>query len=390
MKISLIGIGQAGGKIVDAFLEYSKNTQSHFIIGAHAVNSAVQDLRGLENVPEDNRILIGEAEVKGNGVGADNELGAEVMENDIETVFREIDAVPTHEIDAFIVVAALGGGTGSGGTPVLANELRQRYAEPVYGLGVLPSANEGSIYSLNAARSLKTCVDSVDNMFLFDNDAWSWGGDSVKEWYNDINQKIATRFGVLLSAGEVENSDDVAENVVDSSEVINTLRNGGVTSVGYAAEDLPKNQSGLLGRFSKSDKKRYDESTQVNMMSSLIRKSAQGQLTLPCNIENTEKGLVLVAGPQEYLNRKGIEEGRKWMEEATGTMEIRGGDYPIQDTNQVAAVTVFSGLYDVERIKEMQRIAVEADNRREELLEEHDERLESLISDEDEELDSLF
>ena len=63
--------------------------------------------------------------MKGHGVGADNELGAEVAEEDIGEILGTLDSVPTHEIDAFLVVAGLGGGTGSGGAPVIAKNLKR-------------------------------------------------------------------------------------------------------------------------------------------------------------------------------------------------------------------------------------------------------------------------
>ncbi|MFB6186953.1 MAG: cell division protein, partial [Halobacteriaceae archaeon] len=78
------------------------------------------DLMGLEHVPADNRVLIGQARVKGHGVGADNELGAEIAEEDQDEIMGAIDNIPVHEIDAFLIIAGLGGGTGSGGAPVLA------------------------------------------------------------------------------------------------------------------------------------------------------------------------------------------------------------------------------------------------------------------------------
>ncbi|MEF8882706.1 MAG: cell division protein, partial [Halapricum sp.] len=164
MKIAMIGFGQAGGKIVDKFLEYDDRTDSGIVRSAVAVNTAKADLLGLERVPEENRVLIGQTRVKGHGVGADNELGAEIAEEDIDEVQSVIDNIPVHEIDAFLIIAGLGGGTGSGGSPVLAKHLKRIYTEPVYGLGILPSSDEGGIYTLNAARSFQTFVREVDNL----------------------------------------------------------------------------------------------------------------------------------------------------------------------------------------------------------------------------------
>jgi len=60
----------------------------------------------------------------------------------------------------------------------------------------------------------------------------------------------STRFGVLFSAGEIEAGSDVAESVVDSSEIINTLKGGGISSLGYADVEVDEsNRGGLLSRL---------------------------------------------------------------------------------------------------------------------------------------------
>ena len=73
MKLGLIGFGQAGGKVVDKLLAYETSVNRSFIGGAIAINTARSDLHGLQNIRQENRILIGQARVKGHGVGADNE-----------------------------------------------------------------------------------------------------------------------------------------------------------------------------------------------------------------------------------------------------------------------------------------------------------------------------
>ena len=385
----MIGFGQAGGKIVDKFIEYDELTGSNIVRSAIAVNTAKADLMGLEHIPEDNRVLIGQARVKGHGVGADNELGAEIAEEDIDEVQGAIDNIPVHEIDAFLVVAGLGGGTGSGGSPVLAKHLKRIYTEPVYGLGVLPGSDEGGIYTLNAARSFQTFVREVDNLLVFDNDAWRKTGESVEGGYEEINDEIVRRFGVLFGAGEVGSGDNVAESVVDSSEIINTLSGGGVSTVGYDAEGVETTGSGgLLSRF-KGDDDNIESANTTNRITSLVRKAALGRLTLPCEIEGAERALLVVSGPPKHLNRKGIERGRKWLEDQTGSMEVRGGDYPIDEPN-VAAAVLLSGVHNVPRIKELQQIAIEAQENIDEIQDESEENLEALVEDDEDELDPLF
>jgi cell division GTPase FtsZ len=393
MKLAMIGFGQAGGKILDKFLEYDKRHGSGIVRAGVAVNTAKADLMGLEHVPQENRVLIGQSRVKGHGVGADNELGAEIAEEDIDEVQGAIDSIPVHEVDAFLVIAGLGGGTGSGGSPVIAKHLKRIYTEPVYGLGVLPGSDEGGIYTLNAARSFQTFVREVDNLLVFDNDAWRKSGESVQGGYDEINEEIVTRFGILFGAGEVDEGGDVAESVVDSSEIINTLAGGGVSTIGYASEGVDNDggsNSGLLSRFTGSDDPMEDSASTTNRITSLVRKAALGRLTLPCEIEGTERALLVTAGPPQYLNRKGIERGRKWLEEQTGSMEVRGGDYPVAGSQQVASVTLLSGVTNVPRIKELQEIAIEAQDNIDDIRDESEENLEELVEDDEDELEPLF
>jgi cell division GTPase FtsZ len=396
MKLAMVGFGQAGGKILDKFLEYDQRTSGSDVVrAAIGVNTAKADLMGLEQIPEDNRVLIGQSRVKGHGVGADNELGAEVAEEDVDEIQNAIDQVPVHEVDAFLIIAGLGGGTGSGGAPVLAKHLKRIYTEPVYGLGVLPGSDEGGIYTLNAARSFQTFVHEVDNLLVFDNDAWRQTGESVQTGYDEINSEIVKRFGALFGAGEVTSGDEIAESVVDSSEIINTLSGGGVSTVGYARDAVEPVESGgflskLTGGGSDSLEDQLDSAQTTNRITSLVRKAALGRLTLPCELEGAERALLVMAGPPAYLNRKGIERGRKWLEEQTGSMEVRGGDYPLPNSGHVAGAVLLSGVTNVPRIKELQQVAIEAQDNIEEIREESEQKFDDLVSDDEDELESLF
>ncbi|KTG14028.1 tubulin/FtsZ family protein [Haloferax profundi] len=389
MKLALIGVGQAGGKVVDALIDYDRRTRSGYIVDAIAVNTARADLLGLEYVRKEHQVLVGTSRVKGHGVGADNELGAEVTAEDVGDILSIVDDFPVHEIDAFLIVAGLGGGTGSGGAPVIARELKHIYTEPVYGLGVLPARNEGGIYTLNAARSLQTFVNEVDNLIIFDNEAWRRTGESLESGYSEINTELARRLGILFSAGETDGSNVVAESVVDASEIINTLASGGISTIGYASAELDRPKKGLLARLSNGSGVTEDDGESMNRITSLVRRAALGRLTLPCEIAGTERGLVVVAGPPDVLSRRGIERARTWLEEETGTMEIRGGDYPVE-SNYVAAVTLLSGVYDVPRVKELQAVAIETQRDMLAKRQSSAASLEELVDTGDDRLEPLF
>lgn len=389
MKLALVGVGQAGGKIVEKFAEYEARTNSSFITDALAVNTAEADLHGLQTLPESKRILIGQTRVNGHGVGADNELGATVAEEDISEIMAGIDSMTTHKVDAFLVIAALGGGTGSGGAPVIAKHIRERYTQPVYGLGILPSPDEGSIYTLNAARSFQTFVREVDNLLVFDNGAWEQSGESISESYNTINTEIVGRFGVLFEAGDVDDPNAVAESVVDASEIINTLGSEGVSTLGYASAEVEPTKSSLMSRLKPSSTDTGSAET-TSRITSLAKKASLGRLTLPCDIGSSERALVVVSGPTSHLSRKGVESARTWVEDETGTMEVRGGDYPLPDENRVATLTLFSGVTDVPRIKELQRVAIEAQNRKDELQAIDNVNPETIADETADDIDPLF
>jgi cell division GTPase FtsZ len=392
MKFFVIGFGQCGGKILDLFLENEKMRGSGVTIKTLAVNTARTDLMGLKHVPMKDRILIGQTLVKGHGVGTDNKLGAKIAQEEIETILSAIDERGTHEIDAFLIIAGLGGGTGSGGAPVLAKYLSEMYSEPVYVVGVLPAPEEGKLYSLNAARSMISLLKYADNLILVDNGAWKYEGLSLKESFAKINEEIVKRLAILARAGEPVEEGMVGEMVIDSSEVINTLRGGGISTIGYAttlAEE--KKQSKLRLPFFKKKKEEEPqtimEDDKATKIASLVRRAALGRLTIPCDIRSAERALVLVAGPPEHLDRKGLEKAKLWLEEQIAGVEVRAGDYPTRRTKYVAALVVLANVTDVPRVKQLQRLAAEA---KEEIEEAEKERIEKTLAIFDEDIEPLI
>ena len=376
MRVFFIGFGQAGGKLVDMFLAQDRKLGSTSFRGI-VINTARTDLMGIKNIPMEDRLLIGQTMVKGHGVGTDNVTGAKVAADEIDTIISAIDRRGTH-IDAFVVCAGLGGGTGSGGSPVLCRHLKRIYREPVYAVGIIPAPEEGRLYSLNAARSLSTLVNEADNVIVFDNSAWKNDGESVKSAYERLNEEIVRRFGVLFRAGEVGKY-GVGEMVVDSSEIINTLRGGGISSVGYAiSEAIPvvkgggkpsskkDNNGGLLSSILGKKEKKAEPHVDIASgedksakIIGLVRRAMLGRLTLPCDYSTAERALVLVAGPPTELDRKGVEKSKSWVEENIAGVEVRGGDYPV-DSGYVAAVVLLASIGEAPRIRELMELAKEA------------------------------
>ena len=326
MKTLLIGVGQAGGKLTRELVDYDDRMEFGAVRGAVGVNTAAADLRDLPF----ETVLVGQDRVNGQGVGGDNELGAEVMETDAREVLATLEGRITAGIESIVVVAGLGGGTGSGGAPVLARELAGVYDVPVYGLGILPGRDEGSIYQVNAGRSLKTLAREADALLLADNDAFRSAGESITEGFDAINREIAKRVGLLLAAGE--NVEGVGESVVDSSEIINTLRDGGIAALGYAAAEAAPDAEG-----------------NINTVMSTARRALLTGLSLP-DATDADAALLVVAGDPDAVPRKGVERARKWVEEETGSLEVRGGDFPLS-SDRLATIVLLGGVERSERIQ---------------------------------------
>jgi cell division GTPase FtsZ len=239
------------------------------------------------------------------------------------------------------------------------------YSEPVYTVGILPAPEEGKLYSLNAARSMISLMKYIDNLILLDNGAWKYEGYSLRESFNKINEEIVRRLGVLARAGEPVEENMIGEMVVDSSEVINTLKGGGISSIGYATtlaerEKKPVNKFLSVLKKDKKEQKPIMEDDKSMKIASLVRRAALGRLPVPCNIRSAERALVLVAGPPEHLDRKGLEKAKLWLEEQISGVEVRAGDYPTRRTKYVAALVVLANVIDIPRVKELQRLAAMA------------------------------
>jgi len=392
MKLAVIGFGNAGGKIADRIVEYETKTERSLCQFTAVVNSARIDLHKLEYVPQRHQILVGQTDErsKGHGAGADPDLGAELTRQDLGEVQRVLDNVPLHDVDAFLVVAGLGGGTGSGGGPVFADALGERYGEPVYGLGVLPSGDEGGRASLNAARSIRSFVDSTDATIAFDNDAWREGTQSIESGYEQTNLEIAKRIVALLAPGEYDGS-PVSENAMDSSDVKRTLSVGGVATVAYAEaslEEETQRQRGLLGRL-RNDPQEGEHTGAATKVHGLVRRAARSRLTCPADIASAERALVVVSGPPAELSQKGLVRSRKWLESQIDSVEVLAGDDPRPAADRLRATVLLANATDVPRIDALQAQAVDAQENIDAQAAERDTAISELVTDPDDELEPI-
>ncbi len=354
MRVGAIGVGQAGGRILDLFV-YQNYYAGHkdVLPLTLAVNAAKSDLMGLSSVPKQDRLLIGHTMVKGHGAGANAEVGAKVAEEDSRSIRRAISERATHQVDAFLIFLGLGGGTGSGASPVIARMLKEIYREPVYVVGALPAESEGSLYATNAVRSLKAISEPADGILLFDNNIWQREGTAIKSSFDQMNQEVVKPLHNIFAAGEATGSGHVGTKVIDASDVINSIQ--GFASYGYSG--WTKSWTDVLKDTGKRalmrEKTSVDQLDPANRIFSLVQGAAAGRLSVDCDIKTASKALVVVSGNPGEMNREGMDRGKAWLEEVTGGAEIRGGDYPQPHSRELVCSVLFSGLKEIPVLKSL-------------------------------------
>jgi cell division protein FtsZ len=158
-KIVIIGIGGCGNNTVDRLMKSGMS-------GAQciAVNTDVQHLNMIH---ADKKILIGERITRGLGAGNMPDTGRDAMLESVEAVERLVTGT-----DIVFVTAGMGGGTGTGAAPVVAEVARQRGAI-VVGVVTMPFRHEKgrfdyAIAGLNKMRKTTHTTVIIDNNKLMD------------------------------------------------------------------------------------------------------------------------------------------------------------------------------------------------------------------------------
>ena len=128
-KLKVVGVGGAGGNAINRMI--STNMEGvDFIV----INTDAQD---LENNAAEQKIQIGSTLTKGLGAGAQSTIGLEAMETDREAVQTLLEGA-----DMVFITAGMGGGTGTGAAPVIAQIARELDILTV-GIVTLPFNFEG-------------------------------------------------------------------------------------------------------------------------------------------------------------------------------------------------------------------------------------------------------
>lgn len=362
MKFALVGVGGAGCRLVDQILQVEQGSDRSFSGGnvlAYDTDKSVFET--LDAVPLDRHVLVGDTHEALGGTGTDGDIdqAAAVAQEDRDELHREFDKLDLHEMDAVFVVAGFGGGTGGGVGPVIVEALTSVSELPIYVLGVLPTKAENGSVTLNAARSLQSFVTHGDNTILFDNESWYDEESPLAEQYGTLNETIAQRLLAVFAAGERQSA-DIAENRLDTSDVMRIMETGGVSTLGYAETDV-HNPTTLFQRLRALFRNGEEDTTDAIRIKALVKEAAESELTLPCDRSSTERALVVLSGPPHLCSRKGFEKARQWLEEETDTVVVLAGDEPRPTADDLRVAVLFSNVTTVPRIEALKEDAVLAE-----------------------------
>ncbi len=155
-KIKVIGVGGAGGNAINGMIEAGLQGVE-FI----AVNTDAQD---LEKSKASIRVQIGKNLTKGLGAGSNPEVGLKAIMEDKERVIEIINGA-----DMVFVTCGMGGGTGTGAAPIIAEMARDLGALTV-GIVTMPFTFEGPFRRRNAEKGIEAMRERVDTIIVIQND----------------------------------------------------------------------------------------------------------------------------------------------------------------------------------------------------------------------------
>ena len=154
--IKVVGVGGGGSNAVNRMIRAD-------LMGVEfiSVNTDAQALL-LSDAPH--KIRVGDKITKGLGAGADPSVGRKAAEEDSEKLYEALK-----EADMVFVTAGMGGGTGTGGAPIIA-EIAKDIGALTVAVVTKPFQFEGSKRRLLAEQGIQELVDKVDTLIVIPND----------------------------------------------------------------------------------------------------------------------------------------------------------------------------------------------------------------------------
>lgn len=216
--IKVIGVGGGGCNAVNHM----------FVQGIKDVNFVIcnTDGQALDISPVANKIQLGPSLTKGRGAGSHPSVGKEATMESLQ----EIKEILEKNTEMVFITAGMGGGTGTGGAPVIAKTARDLGILTI-GIVTLPFGFEGKRRLQQADDGLSQMKEHVDAILIISN-------DKLREIYGNLpfNEAFAKADDILTTAAK-----GIAEIItvpgyvnVDFEDVKTVLRNSGLAIMGSA------------------------------------------------------------------------------------------------------------------------------------------------------------
>ena len=216
--IKVIGVGGGGSNAVNHM--FGQNIEGvNFII----CNTDAQAI-ALSKVP--NKVQLGPHLTQGLGAGANPNIGRQATEESLEEIKRILEV----NTKMAFITAGMGGGTGTGGAPIIAQICKQLGILTV-GIVTTPFAYEGKKRLQQAKEGIDLLKENVDTLLVISNDKLrhQFGNLKMKEAFGRADNVLATAAkcitDVINSTGQIN---------VDFADVCTVMKDGGVAILGSA------------------------------------------------------------------------------------------------------------------------------------------------------------
>ncbi len=155
-EIKVIGVGGGGSNAVNRMIE-ADLSGVEFIV-------ANTDAQALQSSNAKSKIQLGEKITKGLGAGADAEIGKKAAEEDRDEIAEQLKGA-----DMVFITAGMGGGTGTGAAPIIAEVAREQNALTI-AVVTKPFGFEGKKRASSAELGIKNLKERVDAIIVVPND----------------------------------------------------------------------------------------------------------------------------------------------------------------------------------------------------------------------------
>ena len=225
VRTAIIGCGGGGSNTVGRLAQVG--------VGKATLVAANSDARHLLSIKAPVRIILGKETTRGLGAGSIPKVGrlaAEEARNDIEKHIEGCTIV--------FVTAGMGGGTGTGAAPYVA-EMARRKGSLVIGVVTLPFRAEGRIRMDNALRGLEEMSRYCDTTITIHN-------DQLLKLVPKLPLEVAFKVADEVLMQSIKGINDIITRPglvnVDFNDISSIMRNGGMATIGLGESDEPKDR----------------------------------------------------------------------------------------------------------------------------------------------------